>query len=365
MIETHVVNALLLPALRQGPFFKVVNFINGLVAPTFLFCAGFAFAITLDRNWDDVLRLGKTFWRYTMRMGFILAVGYMLHLPHFSFRRLVALEDPGAWTPFFQSDILHVIALTLLFLLISAAIARRRPVLTALALASGLGCIFAAPLVRAGDYSAFPVFLRPYLSGEYMSQFPLFPWSAFLLGGAVTGFLFLPMRSAHREGLFMLRLSVLATSAIAGAILIAVLPFRLYPADDFWGPSPWFFIVRSGLVMLLLALLWRLDGPRPDPPRPPVVVRSPVTLFGRESLVVYVVHLLIVYGYMLRWSFVREFSQTLDFTECFALAAALGAAMYLLAFVWHALKTRDMILAAYVRYGLYGGTVLLFLLKDN
>ena len=46
MIETHIVNALLRNDLRHETAFVILNFINGLVAPTFLFCAGFAFAIS-------------------------------------------------------------------------------------------------------------------------------------------------------------------------------------------------------------------------------------------------------------------------------------------------------------------------------
>ncbi|HMD13095.1 MAG TPA: heparan-alpha-glucosaminide N-acetyltransferase domain-containing protein, partial [Bacteroidota bacterium] len=46
MIETHVFNALLLPQLKEETFFKILTFVNGLVAPSFLFCAGLALAIT-------------------------------------------------------------------------------------------------------------------------------------------------------------------------------------------------------------------------------------------------------------------------------------------------------------------------------
>lgn len=365
MIETHVVNALLLPALREGFLFKIVNFINGLVAPSFLFCAGFAFAITLERKWEDYMRLGRTFWRYTARIGFILAVGYALHLPHFSFRRLLVGTDPAAWMQFFQSDILHVIALTLLVLLLAAVTVRRRALLVAVAITAGLICVFSAPIVRAGDYSALPAYLRPYLTSAYMSQFPIFPWSAFLIVGAVTGFYYLAARNRHREGLFMLRLSVFSFAGIAASIISAMLPLTLYPTADFWGPGPEFFILRAGIVMLILALLWRLDESPVSPAEPPAIVRSPITLFGRESLLVYVIHLLIVYGYMLRWSFVREFSQTLDLTQCLGLFAALAAAMYLLAFSWHTLKTRNREAARYVRYAVYGCTVLIFLIKAD
>src|SRR5581483_3674314 len=41
MIETHVVNSFMAEALRHASWFSVLNYLNGLVAPSFLFIAGF------------------------------------------------------------------------------------------------------------------------------------------------------------------------------------------------------------------------------------------------------------------------------------------------------------------------------------
>jgi hypothetical protein len=40
MIETHVVNTFLSTALRAANWFPILNYLNGLVAPAFLFIAG-------------------------------------------------------------------------------------------------------------------------------------------------------------------------------------------------------------------------------------------------------------------------------------------------------------------------------------
>ena len=45
MIETHTVNALLDPALRAGTFHDALTYVNGLVAPAFLFAAGFSIVL--------------------------------------------------------------------------------------------------------------------------------------------------------------------------------------------------------------------------------------------------------------------------------------------------------------------------------
>jgi uncharacterized membrane protein len=67
MIETHVFNAILLPELKDQTPFKILTFINGLVAPSFLFCAGMALAVTLQRKWDVYTNLQRPLWRYLFR----------------------------------------------------------------------------------------------------------------------------------------------------------------------------------------------------------------------------------------------------------------------------------------------------------
>ena len=60
--------------------------------------------------------------------------------------------------------------------------------------------IFAAPIVREADLSALPVWLQPYLTMQVKTQFPLFPWAAFLIGGLLSGAMFINAseRSASR-----------------------------------------------------------------------------------------------------------------------------------------------------------------------
>ena len=179
MIETHVVNALILPEHKLEFPHKILTFINGLVAPTFLFCAGFALAISLKRKWNDFAPSARPYWRYIARLLFILIVGYSLHLPFFSLSKLMALNDPQAWLPFYQADILQTIAVTLLLLALVVGMIRNEKVFYSSALFLWCVAIFAAPVVREADLSAFPVWLQPYLTMQVKSQFPLFPWARY------------------------------------------------------------------------------------------------------------------------------------------------------------------------------------------
>ncbi len=103
MIEVHVFNAFLLPELRQTGWFSVVNFINGLVAPSFLFVSGFAFQVSSGGKLDEMRKLGKAFWKKMMRIFQIIIIGYALHLPFFSFSKIINESTPQLIENYFSS----------------------------------------------------------------------------------------------------------------------------------------------------------------------------------------------------------------------------------------------------------------------
>lgn len=359
MIETHVVNALLLPEIKNGTNFKILTFINGLVAPSFLFCAGFALAISLSRKWNQYVYLENPFWKYIQRLIFILIVGYSLHLPFFSFRKLLNLNDNNAWVSFFQVDILHTIAVTLIALTLLAAIFRKQNAFMIAAGLIGLFLIFSAPIIRSFDYSQSVVWLRPYFTPQYKSQFPIFPWSAFLIGGSLIGFIFIKAREHQNERKMFLLTAMFGIFSIVVSIVIEFLPFSLYAEHNFWKASPEFFFVRFGIVLLLLTGLWKYET------RKGFSGKSFLSIFGQESLLVYVVHLLIVYGYTYPWSFIRYFGPTLNYLESIGLFIILTGVMFIVAYVWHGLKEWSPRSAKAVQYIWLTVIVIAFLLKPD
>ncbi len=356
MIETHIVNALLRPDLKEQAAFKVLTFVNGLVAPGFLFCAGFALAITLHRRWNDYVMMRQVFRRYLMRLLFIWLVGYSLHLPFFSLRRLWGLTDSTAWMSFFQVDILQTIASTLLAMLLLAVVSRRPKIFLWLASAITLLIIISSPIVRSMDWSGLPIWIRPYLTTQFKSQFPLFPWAAFVSAGTILGFWYLRLREAGDESAMGGRLSLIAVGAILLSIALEYLPVSIYPHHDFWAASPEFFFVRCCLILLAASGLWRFESSSG-------AGRSVISLFGQESLLVYVVHLLVVYGYTYDWSFIRMFGPTLRYDQCGALFVGLTGAMWLMAYAWHALKAWSATNARIVQFATLGGILLTFILR--
>ena len=155
----------------------------------------------------------------------------------------------------------------------------------------------------------------------------------------------------------MPRLALLALGAIVLSLLIEIIPIMIYPNHIFWRASPEFFFVRLGIVLLLFVYLWWFED------RLTISPRSPMVLLGQESLLVYVVHLLVVYGHTYEWSFIRLFGYTLNYLECFGLFAALSFGMFILAYFWHWLKGWNGRLASGVQFIVLSAIVGYFILK--
>ena len=89
MIEVHIFNALMLPSLKDTSWFGLLTFINGLVAPSFLFVSGFAFIVSSERRIEELRKYGSYFWGKLSRIFLIFLAGYSLHLPVFSYSEII------------------------------------------------------------------------------------------------------------------------------------------------------------------------------------------------------------------------------------------------------------------------------------
>ena len=351
MIETHVVNATLLDTLRQGDFYHALTILNGLVAPSFVFASGMAFAITLRRKIADYLHPTPVLGKQVMRLLLILLIGYILHIPKFSLQHLLYVAGDAAWRDFFQVDVLQCIAATLLLLQGLLLVLRTERRLTATAVVIAILVVFATPVIWTVDFTRFlPLPLASYLTPANKSQFPLFPWAAFLLGGAVAGSFYLELRERLRRYLLWSGLA-----AILLSIALEPLLSQLYPVYSYWRGSPSFFLLRLGLVLILAWGLYTYElvrGVRPS---------SFVTLAGRESLMVYVAHLLLIYGNFGTFTFRDAVNRSFGYAEAAGVSLLLIAAMILLAFVWSAIKRGPERRRRIVQWGFVAILVVVFI----
>lgn len=335
MVETHVVNAFLLPGLRPSLAYRALDFFNGLIAPAFLFIAGFSFGIVAERKWDDFLGSGKVFCKQFLRCLQILLVGYLLHVPRFSLRQLLHTLKWSERHIFWGADVLHAIAVSLLLMLFFIPLWRRRGRYFAFLAVAGLMVPLLTPLLFALPVEkVLPWAFSGYLKRLPYSQFPLFPWMGYAFLGAAVSRLWQEARINRDEARFFRLLFFAGLSLVAVFLVIALQPLVPVVMGTFNPARPLFFFLKLGIVVMLLSLLWHREQKQGD--RPVLV-----TAVGQESLPAYAFHIVVIYG-----GFSGPFGHSLAFlinqTRSWAWVLLASLALILvtcaLSLGWHGLK---------------------------
>jgi uncharacterized membrane protein len=287
MMQTHVFDAWLAPAERSRAWFGWSRLLGGAPAPLFLFLAGLGLALAAER------RRGRAPGRAVVREGVsrgLEVVGYA------ALFRLWMFATGGFTRPadLLRVDVLNCIGLSMALASL-AALAWPLPrwrIASALALAAGLAVL--TPIAWAAAWPKWiPTALVAYVDGRTpFSLFPLLPWAGFTAVGVAAGLALARARASAREARTLAWMTALGAAAVPVALALDARTRPLALPYDFWRTSPSFFLLRSGLLLVLLGLafLWA----RAPWARGP----SPLRQLGRTSLLVYWLHVEVVYGVM-------------------------------------------------------------------
>jgi uncharacterized membrane protein len=282
MLQGHVFHSFLKPELRSGGAFMLSQFVGGMPPAIFLFLTG----ITLAFLMDSVERKGLTarqrvvaVWRRSGYL-FLLAFAFRLQLWLFAW--------PAPWTDLVRVDILNCMGFAVVAL--SGMAVFRTAERVRLCAALGLVIACGAPLISQTDWSWTPAVLRSYIVPDY-NFFGFFPWAAYLAFGMSAGSILRSLRPEAVERA-MQWAALLGGALVLGGQYFANLPFSVYPKSEFWLNSPAQVVIKLGVTLLLgaLAYLWTQYGAGNR--------WSWVCQFGTTSLLVYWVHIELVYG---RW----------------------------------------------------------------
>ncbi len=289
MINAHVVDSYTRVGDKASPFYQKLVFVHGLAAPLFLFLAGLSVVLAAEARTRKTGDRAAAFRSVARRGWEVLGFAFLFRLQSY-------LLNPGV-TPLtmLKVDILNVMGPSMVL----AAVAWRASA-SRVAAGGASRCRHARHECAHARCSRLHVARRtPGSAGVVLrprpgsTGFTFFPWTAFLLGGALTGLL-VGARWAKARG------TLLHVGLAAGGVLLVVagnlgwrLPW-LYGQPYGWSLSPSFFFVRLGLVvaMLGLAYFWELR-----PARMRLWQSSPMREFGHSSLFVYFVHVELVYGW--------------------------------------------------------------------
>ncbi|MBN1398685.1 MAG: DUF1624 domain-containing protein [Bacteroidetes bacterium] len=340
MIEVHVFNAFILPQYQTTSWFKKLDFINGLVAPSFIFISGFVFLLASQKKLESFRAFGPAFWKQLGRIGLIWLVGYSLHLPYFSFFKSVTYSTEEQLLSFYQSDVLHCIAFGLLALFLLRLIIRNDRIYSTVLLLSGLFVMTATMFIWDIDFTALvPAPIAAYLNNKHYSLFPLFPWTAFMFFGGYFATGYIRAREQQKEKKIIQKFAVIGPVILTAAFIAGSLSIHVPYASAAANASPAFFFQRLGIVILLLTACWYYAEYRKTE-------KSFVLDVSRESLLVYTVHLLVIYGrFWNERSLYYYYGNKYGVPECIAGTLILAVSMVCMAVFWGWLKRNHFPLA--------------------
>jgi uncharacterized membrane protein len=300
MFQTHCYDSWLGGEARKTTFFMWSQLGGTLPAPLFLFLAGISFALVTDKLRQKDLPAGQIARTTIQRGAEILGLGLLFRLQEF----LIAWGW-APWSDLFRVDILNTIGLSMMLMGVAcwAVLALYRGARAQLALgAAAMGVALTISLVTPLLWTNWrprwlPWPVESYINGVHnLDQpqpwlFPIFPWAGFALVGLAVGFLLLSDWARNRQAATFMLVGAGAIGMIYLARWLDALPLRIYAVYDFWHTSPSFFLIRVGLLLIILAAVyaWCRWGAGQWG-------FSPLVQLGQTSLLVYWVHIEFVYG---------------------------------------------------------------------
>ena len=335
MFQTHCYDSWLGGPARLTRFFMYSQLGGTFPAPLFLFLAGISFALVTDKLRRKKLPAAHIA-RSTIRRGAeIFAFGLLFRVQEYALG--------WGWSPktdLLRVDILNIIGLSMMLMgvvcwIVLIALSKsgfgkgtasavplgatpdavlaaegptgsgtpareRSPHFVLIAAATGTAVLISllTPLLLTTwrpDWLPWP--LESYINGVHNLGtpqawlFPIFPWTAFAFAGLAIGFILQSDWTRAREAPVFCSLGAVGIVLIELSRWLDSLSFQLYPIYDYWHTSPNFFLIRVGMLLLILAASyawyrWGLG----------TWGFSPLIQLGQASLLVYWVHIEFVYG---------------------------------------------------------------------
>ncbi len=336
MFQTHCYDSWLSPEARKSSSLIVWSQLGGtLPAPLFVFLAGVSFALVTERLREKGIERNAIAKQTLLRGAEVFGMGLLFRVQE------LALGYPWSpWTDLLRVDVLNILGLSMMLMGVlcwltasrshvnstasrshmnlaadgTVAAARIRTLVAAIFVAA-IVAMATPPLWTTHRPKFLPWPIESYINGVHILGqpqpwlFPLFPWSAFAFAGLAAGFFLFSESATRREGLMFGALGTAGIIAVALSVFFDSTRIRLYAVYDYWHSNPNFFLLRCGVlfVILLLVYAWCRWGFAQKG-------FSPIIQLGNTSLLVYWVHIEFVYG---RFSILPK-------KQCSALQATAG-----------------------------------------
>ncbi len=305
MLQGHTFDNFASPATRQGATYIFSQFIGGEAAALFLFLTGVTYGLGMNRRqhlqpWERVkAALARARYLFLLAIAFRVA-SFAFSYPHSSVRDLLKV------------DVLNLMGLTAAVISVLALFGGLDRVRWAGLVGVGIAAL--SPLAKGIANTPLPDVLKWYLVPS-ADMFSLFPWGSYLVFGMAAGSA-IPLIDRNSWGRVMQWSALVGFGLLIAGRFFGDLPFSIYTDSNFWLDSPALVACKMGIIFLIAAasFLWT-EYLSPDG-------FSWVRTLGTNSLLVYVVHIQLVYG---RWF--NDYNQRWDTRTCILFSACLIVSM--------------------------------------
>ncbi len=313
MLQGHVFNSFLRNDLREGGVYMSSQFVGGMPPAIFLFLTGVTFGFLMYSQERKRVAPNSRWMASLRRAGylFLLAFAFRLQLWIFSWGQSPAGD-------MLRVDVLNCMGFALALMSVMSLFSTADRVRLCAILGLAIAC--ASPLVSQIDWGNTPWIIKSYLAPDRLF-FGFFPWAAFVAFGLSFGSL-LRIVDEEQMSQVMLWIGLAGFVTAFGAYTFSNMGISLYAKSDFWLDSPLLVLIKLGVILIAtpFAYIWHRQASAQN--------WSWIRQFGVTSLLVYWVHIELVYG---RW--LGSWKESLTVEQTVIAAAAIIGLMLLLSVI--------------------------------
>ncbi len=285
MLQGHTVHVFLADQFRDmdSIIYSSWYLVRGYTAPIFMFTSGvvFTYLLTLKKfSLNENPRIKKGI----IRGISLILIGYILRYPTYKVFIFDNVTQPQ-WLTFFSVDALHLIGAGLLLIVLLEWISLKSKLNNSVIFSLlAIIILVTSPFVNSLNWGEYlPIPFASYFSFEYGSIFPLFPYLQYMLIGAFVGSLLSKYPNFYKN------ISANFVFLIFGIVLVLLSRYIYWifenPEVNDYSQS----LNRIGVVLILNSIFALVAVKIKTVPRF-------VLVLAKSSLLIYIVHLIILYG---------------------------------------------------------------------
>ena len=291
MVQGHFIEVTLASQYQSTANFIYLVWatLRGMTAPLFFFASGTIFTYLLfkfEKNNEPNPRIKKGLKRFLMLVG----LGYLLRLQPTVFYDFFDLKSPEIM-PFWAIDTLHCIGFGLFFIIILYQLSKITKINSGILFALFAFLIFIiSPIVENSNaIMNLPIPIANFFTYKYGSNFPIIPWNGFVLWGALLGFLLNKKHISPKSYLFIFSLSFIGLFLIFFSGDYLAFLYKLTGIEvfrDLFMKNILFLHLGNVLfasgIFAFFASYFKIP--------------KLLTKVGNHTLMIYIVHIFIIYG---------------------------------------------------------------------